>query len=238
MDAQALLDEIERLVNRIEQLVDELYGAVRNILEQIPGWLGWVRDRLLDAWDYLCEKLQPLWDWIAKYFSKPGAPWDLQSLAGRWTSEVGSPVGGQATVADAGTLLADDVWVGVAADRYKQALAPQRAAIAAAKSALADGMSKALSGLATALWVEFGVIAGGLATLVGCIIGAIASTSTVFGAPAGPFIAAAGVVVFLTAATGAGFVLSNAATNSKLDIERALADPAFGSGKWPKAVVS
>jgi hypothetical protein len=208
------------------------------VLSRIPGWLGWVRDKLLDAWDYLCEKLQPLWDWIARYFSKPGFPWELQSTAGRWTSEVGTPVGGQATVADAGTLLADDVWVGVAADRYKQALAPQRAAIAAVKTAFADGMSKALSGVATALWVEFAAIAGGLATLVGCIVGAIASTATVFGAPAGPFIAAAGVVVFLTAATGAGFILTNAATNAKLDIERALADPAFGGGKWPVAVVS
>ncbi|GEL93951.1 hypothetical protein [Cellulomonas composti] len=238
MDANALLKELEQLVQQLQEAVQDLYEQVSETIGRIPDWLGYLRDRLLDAWDWLCEKLTPLWDWIARYFSRPGDPGALQALAGRWTNEVGQPVGGEATVADAGTLLADDVWVGIAADRYKQALGPQRAAIAAAKTSLADTMSKALGAVATALWVEFVAVGVALVTLLGLAATAIAAACGVFTAPAAPFALGVGVAAFLAATTAAGIKLSVDSGNAKSDIERGLADAAFGGGSWPKAVVS
>jgi hypothetical protein len=82
-------------------------------------------------------------------------------------------------------------------------------------------------------WTAF---AAGVAACIVGFIGAIASTASIFGAPAGPFIAAGAVLVLVAALGGAMLKLTADINSSKGILSGKLNDlSAFPGGGWPKA---
>lgn len=233
-----LLQEIDQLIAEIEDSLGKLQDGLNRILGMIPGWADWVADRIREGWDTLCTYMAHVWEVLTAPLRAMGAPLALWSAVDRWTSDVGGPVSGEVLTADAGSLRSDDAWSGDAADRYRQTLPQQKAALTAIKSTFADAAGKGLGSVATAIVVFWGLLATGLAALAGGILGAIASTATVLGAPAGPVIAVAAALAFVALAGGGVANLVSQASTANADMARALNDAtAFPGRRWPVAAI-
>lgn len=233
------MDEILGLLDTIEAKFQELENAVNNVLGMIPGWASWVADRLRDAWNYLCEQATKFWNWLSGILGNMGDPSALTSTASSWSTAVGGTVSGQVQVAEAGNLEVDDTWVGDAADRYRQRISLHKAALDGIKKSMTDGLSSALDTVKSGIFVFWGAVAIALTALVVGLITAIASTATVFGAPAGPFIAAAAILVCLTAMTVGGVKLKSDCQSARTDLDKRISDnSAYLDGHWPKGAVS
>jgi hypothetical protein len=160
----------------------------------------------------------------------------LFGTAGAWSDNVGGPVSAQVQSADAGLLSVDDNWDGDAADAYRQTLPLQKSALDKVKSALTDGIAAVLSDVAKGIYVFWGLLVTALAALVVGIIGAVASSATIVGLPAGPFIAAgAGLAASVSVITGAE-ILKSVCAAADSTLRQKLADnSAFHEGHWPPA---
>jgi hypothetical protein len=143
---------------------------------------------------------------------------------------------GRVQSADAGLLSVDDNWDGDAADAYRQTVPMQKTALEKVKTTLTDGFATALSDVAKgiiAFWA--GLVATLVALAVG-IIGALASSASIFGLPAAPFIAAgAGLTASVAIITGSE-ILQSVCSAANTTLRQKLADnTGFHDGHWPPA---
>lgn len=228
--------EISDLVDRFYAKVKDLQNAINDILDWIPWGFGWVADKLKDGWNWLCEKIDSAFTALSFILSNLGSPDTLTQTADDWSSTVGADVSARVGLADLGNLAVDDSWSGSAAEQYKQKMPLQKLALQNIKTQFTDGISSALKDVASAIKVFWTVLVSGLVVLIGGIIAAIASTATILGAPAGPFIAAAAVGVFAAAAWGGTEILKSQCAGANTTLTQKLAEnTAYPGGAWPKA---
>jgi hypothetical protein len=228
-----LLDKINSVVERIDAKTTELQNTINDHLHWLPGFL---QDKVIAGWNKFCGFMKRIWDNLNEIISNMGSPSALFGTADAWSDNVGGPVSAQVQSADAGLLSVDDNWDGDAADAYRQTLPLQKAALDKVKSALTDGIAAVLSDVAKGIYVFWGLLVTALAALVVGIIGAIASSATIVGLPAGPFIAAgAGLAASVSVITGAE-ILKSVCAAADSTLRQKLADnSAFHEGHWPPA---
>lgn len=234
------MDEIQGLLDEIEARFEELRNAVNDVLRRVPGWAAWIGDRIHEAWDYMCEQAQRFWNWLSGILGNMGDPGKLSSTGSAWNNSVGGPVSAKVQVAEAGNLEVDDTWEGKAADRYRARISLHKTALDKVKSSMTDGLSSALDTVKTAIYIFWGALAAALAILVGGLITAIGSTSTVFAAPAGPFIAAAAILGCLTSMTIGGYKLRSDCRTARNTLEQKVINESTGflGGHWPAGAAS
>jgi hypothetical protein len=229
----ALLDEIATVMGRIESKTNELRNSINDKLGLLPGFL---QDKVLSGWNKFCDFMQRVWDNLNAVISNMGSPSALWSTADAWSDWVGGPVSSQVQSADAGLLAADDRWDGDAADAYRQTFPMQKAALEKVKSTLTDGIASALNDVAKGIITFWGGLLTALAALVLGIIGALASSATIFGLPAAPFIAAAAGLTASVAIITGSEILKSACAGANTTLRQKLADnSAFHDGHWPPA---
>jgi hypothetical protein len=230
-----VIDEVTRLLQEIRDKVDELTRKVNETLAKVPGWAGWVVDRVLDAWDAFCEKLGQFWDWFTDKLAYAGDPGGLSDMARRWTDDVAAPVSAQTHEIDDGDLLVDDRWKGDAADQYRQRVPEQKESLEAVRSEYVTALTSALNSMSSGITVFWWGVAAAIVSLAAGIAGALTATGTIIGLPAAPVLAAAGVVVALVALGTTWSVLNNEATSAALALDTA---KSYGLTSWPSFAVS
>jgi hypothetical protein len=229
----ALLDQIDSVMGRIDSKTTELQNTINDKLHWLPGFL---QDKVVAGWNKFCGFMKRVWDALNEIISNMGSPSALWSTADAWSDWVGSPVSGQVQSADAGLLSVDDNWDGDAADAYRQTLPLQKSALEKVKSTLTDGIATALSDVAKGVLVFWTGLVTALAALVVGIIGALASSATIVGLPAGPFIAAGAALVAVGAIFTGGEILKSVCSSANSTLRQKLAENSgFHEGHWPPA---
>lgn len=229
-----IIEQVRQLVREVERKVDELRQGLDRVLSRVPAYLSWVADRIREGWSVLQDKIGQFFDWMGEKLAYAGSPGALADAAKRWQTEVAGAMSQALDRSELGALAVDDRWQGEAADQYRQKIPGQRAAMTSVQ-ARAGQISASLDSLHLAIYVFWGAVAVAVGALVGGIVGALASTATILGAPAGPFIAAAAVVAALIA-VGAGTVNLNAqADSASLKLQTAIST---GTQDWPSFALS
>ncbi len=231
-----LIQKFEDALRKVHEKANEIVNNVNRILSKVPGFVG---DGIRKGTERFIALLNKIYEELDKYIGKPGWPPTLLSTGNAWADDVGTPVSSLAGAADPDKSAILDEWKGAAADAYKRILGPQYKAITAIKKDFTDAIHSALTATAAGIVVWWGSIVVAIAALVGGLIGAAASTASVFGAPAGPFIAVAACLAFLAALTaGSGALLGITAVQNG-NLQDKLADwLAFEGRQWPVSAAS
>lgn len=229
----ALLEQINSVMDRIDAKTTDLQNTINANLRWLPGYL---QDKAVAGWNAFCGFMKRIWDNLSEVISNMGSPTALWSTADAWSDWVGGPVSAQVQSADAGLLSVDDNWDGDAADAYRQTLPLQKSALEKVKSTLTDGIATALSDVAKGILVFWTGLITALAALVIGIFGGLASSATIVGLPAGPFIAAgAGLAASAAIITGSE-ILKSVCSSANSTLRQKLAEnSAFHEGHWPPA---
>ena len=228
------------LVSRILQVVDRINAKTTQLQGSVDGKMHWLppglRDTVAAGWDRFCAALNGWWDFWYEVATHLGSPSKVSATADAWSDLVGNPVSAQVQSADAGMLAVDDNWDGDAANAYRQTLPLEKTALEKVKSALTDGISGALSDVARSIIIFWGTLIGALSALVVGIVGALASSATIFGLPAAPVIAAAAAAAAAAAVITGGMLLESACSSAATTMRQRLDDNAgFIGGHWPPA---
>jgi hypothetical protein len=233
-----LMSEIYTTVQKVRDLVQTLANSINAALSGLSFLLGWIADKVRDGWNWFMTKLTEFWDWLTNILSNMGDGDALTRTADAWSNNIAAPVSKEVGIADLGTLLVDNNWQGKAADIYKGIVPLQKIALDKIKTNFTDGISLALSQLRTAIMTFKGAMIVALAALAAGIIGAIASSGTVIGLPAAPFIAAGAVAAASAAIYYGVTTLQSASASVNTQLRQKLADNAgYPGGKWPAGVL-
>ncbi|MDR3202303.1 MAG: hypothetical protein LBT54_04125 [Bifidobacteriaceae bacterium] len=224
------IEKVKALVEKIQEKIKQLWEAIKSALSKIPGYLAWIRDRVVDGWNYFTKKMNEAWVWLLDKLAYAGDPIALRKAALQWTTIVGSSAGKAADTLTAGQMAVDDEWEGDGADQYRQKLPDQRSALDSIKTDYAAMSSAGLDTAQHGITVFWGAVVVALAGLVGGIVGAAATSATIFGLPAAPFVAGAGVAVFLAAGVAGVHALTANMSSARLKFESAAS---FGVSAWP-----
>jgi hypothetical protein len=229
----ALLDQINSVVGRIDSKTTQLQDSINGKLHWLPAGL---QDKVVSGWNSFCGFMKRIWDNLNEILSNMGSPSALWSTADAWSDQVGGPVSGQVQSADAGLLEVDTNWDGDAAEAYRQTLPLQKVALDKVRSALTEGISAALNDVAKGIYKFWAGLVTALVALAIGIIGAIASSATIFGLPAAPFIAAgAGLAAAAAMITGAELLKGDCASANTGLRQRINDNSGFHEGHWPPA---
>jgi hypothetical protein len=232
-DESALIAKINDVVGRIQSKTTELQNSINSKIQWLPGFL---QDKVISGWNKFTGFLQDCWDGLVEIFTNMGSPSTLWSTADSWSNSIGGPVSGEVQSAEAGSLEVDDNWDGTAADKYRQNLPMQKTALEKMKSTFSDGISSALSDVAKGIIAFWGALIVALGALVAGIIGAIASSATVFGLPAAPFIAAAAALVAVGAFYSGGLILKSICSSANSTLRQKINDnTGYRDEHWPPA---
>lgn len=228
-----LLAQINSTLDRIDAKTAELQRAIDSKIGLLPGFL---QAGVSSAWNDFCATMRRFWDNLNTIVSNMGSPSALWATSDAWSDRVGVPVSGRVQTADAGLLEVDGTWDGAAAEAYRQMLPMHKVALDKLKATITDGMSTALREVATGILAFWVALAAAAAALVVGIIGALASTASVFGLPAAPFIAAgAGLVASVSIITGCE-ILKGVCASSNSTLRQKFDDTGFPEGHWPPTV--
>jgi hypothetical protein len=229
----ALVERIMSTMDRINGKTIELQNAINGKMHWLPGP---VQDKVIAGWNTFTGFMKECWDALYEIVTHMGSPSTLFATADSWSQHVGGPVSGEVESGDASYLTVDDNWDGTAAKAYRETLPKQTAALKKIKAVFTDSISTALSDMAKAIYVYWGVLIGALLTLIGGIIGAIGSTATIFGMPAAPFIAGAAATVAVGAFFTGGLILKSVASGVNTTLQQKINDKAdLHHGHWPVA---
>jgi hypothetical protein len=228
----ALLDRINATITRIEGKSNELHGSIAGKVHWLPGPM---QDRVREGWDQFCAFLQRIWDNLGTVVSNMGSISRLGVTADAWSDLVGVPVSGQVQAADAGLLSVDENWDGDAADVYRQMLPLQKAALEKVKTTLTDGLATALNDTVRGILAFWGLLIGALAALVGGLLGALASSATIFGMPAAPFIAAGAALTASASMIIGAETLKSVCSTANTTLRQKFDNSGFYRGHWPPA---
>ncbi|WP_182112486.1 MULTISPECIES: hypothetical protein [unclassified Actinotalea] len=234
------MQQILDLLDEVDQAVHDLADNVNHWLGKIPSWASWVGDKIMDAWNWLMEKAQEFWDNVSFIAQNLGEPGLISSTASSWNTSVGGTVSAQVQVAEAGNLEVDDTWTGSAAQTYAQRISLHKTALDKIKSSMTDGITTALDAVKTGIYVFWAAMVGALLALIAGIVGALASSATIFGIPAGIFIAAGAYGIALGAIWGGGTKLKSDCTSARNTLEQKVINENTGflNGHWPAGAVS
>lgn len=224
------IQEVLDLIADIEAKIEEFRQAINKILAQVPDYLSWIGDRIHDGWDYLMGELDKFWDEVTRIVSYVGDPIGLEAARRSWQENVGALVAPAANSITTGQLEVDDNWEGRGADQYKQKLPDQKTAADAVSGTYVSSFASGLQGISNAIVIFWAAVAAALAVLIGAIIGGIASTATIFGAPATPFIIGGGVLVAIAAIGTATVNLTNAVMSAETSFDSIAVS---GHTTWP-----
>ena len=235
-----LIDEIHDLINDIGEAFADAQRAVNDVLSKVPDWLGWLRDAIVDAWNYACEKIQEFWTYLDETAAAElGYPEVLSSTSTRWTSDVGGHVSALVSVAEASNLDADNAWQGDAAEAYRDRLSLHKAALAAVKATLTDGLTSALDKVQGALERYYTAFIAALFLLLGGIVAGILAIASIIAAPAAIATLCAGILGAMSAIAVGRTLLDGDCTSAKTAMEKVVEDStAFGGDRWPAGAVS
>ena len=140
-----LVQKINDLIESIKGKLDDLLGTVNDFRRWVPWGLGWLADKIKDAWNWLCGKFEEFWTALTDITSHMGDRGALSSTAGTWSSSVGGPVSAQKDAVDASAVLkADDTWVGDAAGAYAGKAKLHQVALEKVVTTYVTAMSSAL----------------------------------------------------------------------------------------------
>ena len=231
------IDRINELLDEVTEKLDWVVGKINGLLSHVPGFLHWAVDKFMALWNIVLEKAKQFWDKVVEFVSYLGQPWDLNGAKDDWVS-LGGPVAARASQADKSQSDVDFRWEGRAADRYANSLGAQNKALSGVQSKLANPMGPALSSLAGALYIFFGVVIGVIIALVVAHTVAGGEAVSILGLPAVPPTLITAYGVALVALIGAIANLNNAANNANTVFQTVAAEASdFGSGGWPQAVI-
>ena len=234
------MDEIFDLLDEIKAKTDSLASTVNDWLGKIPGWASWVGDKIHDAWNWLVEKANEFWEGLTLIVGNLGDPGMLSSTASAWNTSVGGPVSAQVQVAELGNLDVDNAWTGTAADAYRERISLHKTALDKIKASMTDGLSSALDAVKTGIVIFWAAMVAALLTLIAGILGAVLSSATLFGIPAGIFIAAGAFAIALGAIWGGGTKLKSDCSTARNTLEQKVINENTGflGGHWPAGAVS
>jgi len=233
-----LIQQILDLVESIKSKLDDLFGIVNGFLDWVPWGLGWLADKIQDAWDYLVGKFNEFWAACELIFGNLGSPESIGSVSTSWSLSIGAPVSSQVGNADAGLLESDEHWTGTAADAYRPKTILQKTALTAVEANYSAGAISALDTVRNGLTKFYMGLITALGVLVAGIIGALGSAATIFGIPAGIFIAAGAALIAEGAFYTGGTLLKSDCTTANTNLLAKYANnAAFPSGAWPKGAV-
>ncbi|GGN96445.1 hypothetical protein GCM10010112_87700 [Actinoplanes lobatus] len=227
-----LLERINSTISRIDGKTVELQNSINDKMGFLPAP---VQARVRQGWDEFCAFMGRIWDNLVAMLSNMGSLSALSTTAQAWSDRVGVPVSGQVQAADAGLLTVDDNWDGDAADAYRQMLPSQKAALEKVKTVLTDGLATALDLVHNGVFLFWTGLAGALVALAVGIVGALASSATIFGVPAAPFIAAGAAVTASVALIIGGETLKRTCTSANTTLRQKFDDTGFFRGHWPPA---
>lgn len=235
----ALIEKINSLVEKIKGKLDALLGVVNDFLGWVPWGLGWLADKIKDAWNWLVEKFNEFWDAVTLIFSNPGDRGALSTTGNEWSTGVGGPVSAKKDTVDASAILkADDKWHGDAADAYAGKAKLHQTALEKIVTNYVTGASAALETVRAGLVKYYMGLITALGALVVGIIGALASSATIFGIPAGIFIAAGAALVAIGAFYTGGTLLKSDCTTARTSLVQKMNDNnGFPDGSWPAGAV-
>ncbi|HMM93774.1 hypothetical protein [Phycicoccus sp.] len=234
-----LIQRIEDLIQRIKDKLDSLLGVVNDFLGWIPWGLGWLADKVRDAWDYLVGKFNDFWDRLTYITTNMGDRDQLSTSANAWSSQVAGPVSAKKDAVDASAVLrADDTWEGDAADAYAGRAKLHQTALEKVVTTYVTTISTALDTVRGGLTKFYMGLITALGALVVGIISALASSATIFGIPAGIFIAAGAALVAVGAFYTGGELLKSDCTSAKNTLTQKMNDNnGFPDGAWPSGAV-
>jgi uncharacterized protein YukE len=232
-DEAALLEQINATVARIQGKTDELQQSINGKLHWLPSGL---QDSVVAGWNKFCGLMADIWHALGDILGHLGSPATLYRTAGLWSTSVGGPVSEKVGTIDTGVLTVDDTWTGTAADAYRQLLPGQKAALAAVKTTFTDPIATGLSSLAKGIYIFWGALVAALAGLAAGIVGGLASSATILGLPATPFIIVAAALVAAAAIAAGERNLGTTASDLKTTLQEKLSEStAFPNGQWPPA---
>ncbi|BCY08833.1 hypothetical protein L3i22_039210 [Actinoplanes sp. L3-i22] len=227
-----LLERIHSTINRIDGKTTELQSSIDDKVGYLPGPM---QATIRKGWDDFCAFLRRIWDNLGIVLSNMGSLSALSTTATAWTERVGVPVSGQVQAADAGLLIVDDKWDGDAANAYRQMLPLQKAALEKIKTTITDGLSTALDQLHGGIFLFWTGLAGALVALAIGLISALASSATIIGLPAAPFIAAGAAVTASVALIVGCETLRRTCTSANNTLRQKFDDSGFFHKHWPPA---
>jgi len=235
-DEAALLDQITSTIARIQAKTDELQQSINGKLHWLPSGL---QDSVVAGWDKFCGLMADIWHALGDILGHLGSPDTLYRTAGLWSSTVGGPVSEKVGTVDAGLLTVDDTWTGTAADAYRQLLPGQKAALGAVKTTFTDPIATALSSLAKAIYIFWGALAAAIVGLAAGIVSGLASSATIIGLPATPFILVTAGLVAGAAIAAGEWNLGSTASDLNTTLQQKLAESTtYPNGHWPPAKVA
>jgi hypothetical protein len=231
----ATIAEVNALVARIDAKTIELQNSINKNIGKLPGFLA---DKVVAGWNKFCEYMRKVWDFWKYVVENMGDPDKLNETAQAWSSNVGGPVSGKAGVSTLDSAQVDNYWDGTSAQKYKDLLPAQNLALKDINN-ITDGIGKALKDTAAGIWKFWAGLLVALGALVVGIIGAIASSATVFGLPAAPFIAG-GAALAADIAVGTGMMLLRGdCKGANTDLNQWLNEKQhYKDDHWPKIVTT
>lgn len=221
------------LVRDIERHLEEARSTVNSILTSVPAAFHWAADAVHDAWNWLMDRADELWQVISDPYRRPGDRAELRSMIGRWRTDAASELANLTRRIDPNSLATDDEWAGKGAQKYQQAVAAQRTTLTGFESAISTPVTASLEKLAggldvftTLMYTTLGTLIGGLIAGIGCLAGIVT-------APAAIIAMVTAIAAALVQIISANVQLDNAisAAQSQIDgvAERATAWPGFAS---------
>lgn len=231
------LEEINRLVQRLQDGFNELVGAINDVLSWVPWGLGWAADKVRDAFGYLEEKWNQFWDATTLIFGNMGDLGAVEAVGQQWSSDLGSPVSQEVGNVDRALLRADDHWKGQAAEAYFPKAQLHKTAMEKLQG-FTDTAADALDGVRAGLVKFYAGLVVALGALVGGLVAALASSATIFGIPAGIFIFAAACLAAEGSFFAGGLLLKSDCNSAQSKLNRKLGElTGFPDGAWPPGAV-
>jgi hypothetical protein len=224
---------IEQFMRQVEDLSNKIVDRVNNALP----WLGPLADDVQSLLQKFVDLVQKFFSEVGKFFTQWGVPWTLYAHGQTWTNEVGARASALVAQADAGHIVVDDAWDGVAARAYKDTIPQQSKALAGIKAAtdeLDDALMKIAGGI-LAFWMGLAAV---LAPYVVEMVTAALIALGVVTAPeaaAGAGISTAKMIALLTALVAGTITYLTALWTQMKDLEQRFNnnDP-FPADHWPR----
>ena len=224
--------EIRSVLEAARQLVDDITNGIGSVLDQLPpASVAGIRAAVADLRRLVDEQVAA----VERQLAFAGSPDTLRRAGESWR-RVGSLASAQAGKATLNCTLADDRWIGNAAEAYARTLPAQEKALTAikARSDETDGVLQDLAGAVNSYWADIGFAAVALSA---SLTSALILAATAVGAPAAAALAATAVVAFATAAnTGMGALveLTNQCAARTAELKHSLENlDTFEGGEWP-----
>jgi len=234
-DLETTLAAVRDTAGEAQRAVDTVIAAGEAALSVLPDVFG---HELQAALARLRRMFDDAMADLAALIAQAGSPEALRAAGAVWSGEIGGMVSRLAGLATLNGIRADDHWSGAAAEAYRNTLPVQQSALTSVK-AVGDEIDTTLNDLASAIIRFWLAVAVALVGFVVAVASAVATASTVVGAPVGVTIAIAAVGATAVAVNEALTDLTTITTDIRdqaAGLQRRLSnDTAFPAGRWPRS---